>query len=70
MLVSRKFCVIIIRKELPMKQLVSLFLVLLFIGCHNKGNGQSSANILPDAKGDRQQFSFDMLEVKFQSGKY
>jgi len=45
-----------------MKQLISLFLVLLFAGCHSKSNGPSSANILPDAKGDRQQFSFDMLE--------
>ena len=45
-----------------MKQLVSLFLVLLFIGCHNNGNGPSSDNIIPDAKGDGQQFSFDMLE--------
>ena len=60
-----------------MKQQVLFFVILLFIGCHNNGNGPSSANILPDAKGDRQQFSFDMkgleilfLEVKFQSGKY
>ena len=45
-----------------MKQLVSLFLVLLFVGCHYNGNAPSSENLIPDITSDKRQFTFDMLE--------